>query len=232
MARTKQIVHITDVAIDPAHHQHPLVVLGGARTLLCVPMLKESELIGAIGIYRQEVRPFTEKQIELVKTSPAQAVIAIENARLLNDLRQRTTDYRFAAADRHCRCAQGDQPLDLRSSGGSRQLVDSSARLCDAEFAIIFKLRRTAIITLPQQPIAMKPSLSYAPSTRFRRDAVRLSAAQRWRAKTIHLPDCCPILSITFVEYQAAGKYRTVLGVPLLREGMPIGVIRLDAHGR
>ena len=154
MVANKTVVHIADLAADRLTSKNAIrstvtaVELGGIRTSLAVPMLKENELIGAFTLTRQEVRPFTDKQIELVTSFAGQAVIAIENTRLFNELRQRTDDLTERTAELteslQQQTATSEVLQVISSSPGDLQpvfetMLANATRICDAAFGDIFR---------------------------------------------------------------------------------------------
>jgi signal transduction histidine kinase len=232
---TRQIIHVADVRQEPGYLAgFPPIVelaeLGGARTLLLVPMLKEDGLVGVIAIFRQTVRAFTDKQTDLVTSFASQAVIAIENGRLLSELRLRTDDLseslqqQTATADVLKVISRSAFDLDSVLT----TLVTSAAKLCEAEKGVIF-LREQDHYRLVSNYGFTPEFEAFARANPFPTDGGSTTTRAAESGAPIQVVDVLADHQRSELarEYQRLGGYRTNLGVPLRREGETIGVFTL-----
>jgi signal transduction histidine kinase len=223
-ARTRQTVHVADLREDQAYFdRYPLTVaaveLAGIRTLLVVPMLEQNDIVGLISIYRREVRPFTDKQIALVTNFATQAVIAIENARLLNELRA-SLEQQTATADVLkviSRSAFDLQPvLDT--------LVESATHLCEATDAFIF-LRDGELYRIAARYGYSADAQEYLEQHPATLDRGSVAGRTALEGRVVHVPDVLADPEYTRLDVQRISGYRALLGAPLLRDGSVVGVI-------
>jgi signal transduction histidine kinase len=226
MLITRQPVHVADLAADRAYlDRNPPTVaaveLAGVRTTLAVPMFKDDQLIGSFTVGRREVRPFTARQIEVVQNFAAQAVVAIENARLLNELQQ-SRQQQVATADvlKLISHSTFELPAVLDT------LVQSAVRLCDADLAAVHRQQSADqhIIAVYGGPPDHKDAASQVPLEAGRGSVIARTVLER---RTVHVADVLTEPDYELKDAQKRLGFRTVLGVPLLREGVPIGVIVL-----
>src|SRR5262249_55510571 len=232
MVRTKSVVHIVDLASSEFYlSREPRAVtgveLGGVRTLVLVPMLKDAEVVGHFAIFRQEVRPFTERQIGLVKNFAAQAVIAIENTRLLNELRQRTDDL-SESLEQHPATSEvlsviGQSRTHLQPVFDA--VAESAARLCESFDSAVWRREDDRLrLVAHHGAISQTGSESFLPLV-----PGSVGGRSVLDGRTVHIAD----IQTEGDEFPKTSEnarrqgYRTILSVPLMREGIAIGAIVL-----
>jgi len=227
VVRTRRAVQIEDIRTEPPFREgDPRLValadLGGARTIVGVPLIKDDALLGTISIFRQEVRPFTDKQIQLVQNFAAQAVIAIENTRLLNELRQRTDDLSESLQQQ---TATADVLRVISASPGElapvfATMLANAVRLCEASFGMLFRFEGGAwrAVAMLGVPPAFAEIWQRGPQRPGPRTGLGRIAATR---QSVHILDAITEPGYAegepvFLAAAKLGGFRTAAGVPYL----------------
>src|SRR5262245_35264068 len=219
-ALERRSVQIADVQADP-EYAYVMRDVEPIRTSLSVPMLKGDELVGTITIYRLEVKPFTDKQVALVETFADQAVIAIENTRLLSELRE-SLQQQTATAD--VLKVISRSTFDLQTVLDT--LVESAARLCGADKSIITREKNGILYRAAAYGFS-REFMDYVRGTPIKAERGSAQGRALLEGRVIHIHDVKADPDYTFTDYQKLGDFRTVLAVPMLREGNPSGVVAL-----
>jgi signal transduction histidine kinase len=223
----RKIVHVPDVLADP-EYMYGAQKIGGYRTVLGVPLLREGSPIGVIALGRNSVRPFTDRQIELVTTFADQAVIAIENVRLFDEVQARTEQLSESLQQQ---TATADvlkiisrSTFDLKSV--LQTLVESAGRLCGADYATITR-QKDGVLFFAEAYGYSSEFIEYVKAMPVERGRGTATGRALLERRVIHIADVLADPDYTWAEAQKLGGYRTVLGVPMLREGIPVGVLTL-----
>jgi len=229
--RDRSLLHVLDVKETEGYRKRvPSIVatveLGGARTCLLVPLVKDDALVGVIVLYRQEARAFSDKQIALLENFAAQAVIAIENARLLTEQRE-ALQQQTATAD--VLKAISRSAFDLETVLNA--LVEAAARLCEADQGTIARQHGNVFVRVASWGFSdeFNRLVQNVPVRAERGSATGRALLER---RTVHIADVDEDPEYTFADAKNLGGFKTIIAVPMLREGLPIGVLALTRIDR
>jgi GAF domain-containing protein len=225
----RRAIHVADVKSDREQREIEAHRLGSIRSAIAVPLMNAGKAIGVMGVVRSTPSPFSERQIALVETFADQAVIAIENARLFEEVQARTAELTEAL---EYQTATGDVLGVISRSPSELQpvleaIVQTAARLCSAEYAFVLKYadNKCHLVAANQVEAEHIKYIASHPVTVFDRGSI--TGRVVLDRCTVHVADVLADPEYDQLEWQQVGKQRTVLGVPLLREGALIGVIIL-----
>jgi signal transduction histidine kinase len=219
--RTRSVCHVADLLSDPQYQLKHEARLGGNRGALGVPMVRDEQVVGAIFVSRKQPGLFSDAQVQLLKTFADQAVIAIENVRLFNETKN-SLEQQTATADVLKIISRST--FDLRAV--LQTLVESAARFCDADKAHIVREKDGGFYTAEAYGYS-REFMDYIPNIRIKAERGSASGRALVEGRLVHIADVKTDPEYTLAEAQRLGDYRTILCVPMLREGVPIGLLGL-----